>query len=690
MNDWLYPLGCLFLAGWACFSLLAGWLLGGTMSSEEAERGYRWAALALMVLALSGLLPPPTVPASSFFLVGRGVLWGLFGLGLMRVMETTMGKGTDVFSTFLCLAATLLTAAIGVSRLQPFPAAGAVAAWGVAAWRLVRLGQKQIQGSRPLPTVAAFLLYLWAMSLVGAPKGDSSAWMSALSLALAASGLPLMNLDLLLRVRRANEEARLWRRRLAMILDAFHGMIFIGDRGGETLSALTIEGPLRVQRIEALFPSSVAPTIRETFLKTALLGESQTILFSVGSGSNERWYEGRTARLPRTIAGGGVLFVCRDRTEQIRLEHAARASLEKYNRLFHDSPDALFVLDDENRIMEMNERAEILFEADRDALNGQPVRRVMANLSDSAMNDVETAILARWQYTTERMFQRLSGTTFPGEWRVTRFRLGDRMIRLAVVRDLTERRQDEERLEQAGRLEAVGQFAGILAHDFNNVLSGIGGCLELLAQRVDPGSERALILDVMRQAVKRGTALTQQLLAFARQRGGAPVPVEARALLRELHELILPSLPLSLLLQTHPLAVSLWFLADPSEVRQALLHLIFNAADAMPGGGEITLSAEGARRMAVEGSGDRSSLSAGEYVIFRMTFVIPGFTGTAHDRLGIGLVHGLVRNRGGYVEIEEERAGKVTVVVGFPRCPPPAEGDDKERSGTAPNGRQRA
>jgi len=226
--------------------------------------------------------------------------------------------------------------------------------------------------------------------------------------------------------------------------------------------------------------------------------------------------------------------------------------------------------------------------------------------------------------------------------------------------------------------------------------------VELLAQRCPSDNEIILCLEVMKQAVKRGTALTQQLLNFARQRLGPAVPVEAGAVLRELTDLITPSLSPSILLQCQRPAEPLWFLSEPTEIRQALLNLIVYATEAMPYGGRLKLEAESIRISGVQPWRGRASPMPGEYVVFRVSDTGVGMSESVRSHLfepffttkdegkatgmGLAMVHGVVRGRGGFVEVDSEPGKGTVVILGFPRLArekvSEKEGDEQKTSVT--------
>jgi two-component system, cell cycle sensor histidine kinase and response regulator CckA len=241
-------------------------------------------------------------------------------------------------------------------------------------------------------------------------------------------------------------------------------------------------------------------------------------------------------------------------------------------------------------------------------------------------------------------------------------------------------RRVEAKLAQSAKLEAVGQLAGGIAHDFNNLLTGIGGVVELLAEQLE-GHECLPDVLELRQAVKRGAALTRQLLAFSRQQPIAPAVLSLNALLenalRLLRRLIGPDIEIVLAEHEPELCVR----ADSNQLEQVLMNLAVNARDAMPRGGQLTLKLSQAAIdehnqvehpdarpgpyacLSVSDTGkgmDEATLAR----IFEPFFTTkPVGVGTG---LGLSMVHGIVSKAGGYVTVRSRPSEGSTFEVRLP------------------------
>jgi len=248
--------------------------------------------------------------------------------------------------------------------------------------------------------------------------------------------------------------------------------------------------------------------------------------------------------------------------------------------------------------------------------------------------------------------------------------------------DVTERRQVEEALRQAQKLESMGQMTGGVAHDFNNLLTVIIGSLGLLRRTIgrdDKASER---IDMISIAAERAARLTRQLLAFARRQPLQPEIVNLDHVMQETLPLVRRAVGESITVECIT-AGGLWnTTVDTSEFQSAVLNLAINARDAMPDGGKLTIEmanaalddAYAARHVEVE---------PGQYVLFAITDTGKGMdratlgraldpfftTKPAGEGTGLGLPHvyGFVKQLGGHLKIYSEVGEGTTVKLYLPR-----------------------
>jgi signal transduction histidine kinase len=244
---------------------------------------------------------------------------------------------------------------------------------------------------------------------------------------------------------------------------------------------------------------------------------------------------------------------------------------------------------------------------------------------------------------------------------------------------IAERRQVEAALQQAQKMEVIGQMTGGVAHDFNNLLTAVLGNLELATRRgKDEGIRR--YLEGATQAAHRGAKITSQLLAFSRTQRLQTVPIDMNAIVTAMGDLLFRTIGATVRIETI-LEGSLWqATADPSQIESVILNLAVNARDAMPDGGRLTIATtnvpHGDRSKPAElGRGDYVSVSVSDTgtgmtdEVLRKAFE-PFFTtkpvgsGTG---LGLSQVYGIAKQTGGTVSIDTEIARGTTVRVYLPR-----------------------
>jgi signal transduction histidine kinase len=159
----------------------------------------------------------------------------------------------------------------------------------------------------------------------------------------------------------------------------------------------------------------------------------------------------------------------------------------------------------------------------------------------------------------------------------------------AVVVDITMRKIMEEQLRQAQKMEVVGQLAGGVAHDFNNILGAMILSLEMLQRRHKLPAEAQTLLRNLDALAKRAASLTQQLLLFSRQQAMHPERLEINTALANLLKMLERLLGEDITCLHLHSSRELWIEADPAMLDQAVMNLCLNARDAMPGGGTLTL-----------------------------------------------------------------------------------------------------
>jgi two-component system, cell cycle sensor histidine kinase and response regulator CckA len=236
---------------------------------------------------------------------------------------------------------------------------------------------------------------------------------------------------------------------------------------------------------------------------------------------------------------------------------------------------------------------------------------------------------------------------------------------IAMAEDVTQQHQLEEQLRQSQKLEAIGRLAGGVAHDFNNMLTAIGGYTALALEHAADGTALHGDLDEIRKATDRAALLTRQLLAFSRKQVLMPELLNLNGVVLELEMMLRPLIGEDVTLATALDPALGPIEADPGQLHQVVMNLVVNARDAMPGGGSISIETANAD----VGEND-DGMEHGRYVTLTVRdtgegiddetlsqIFEPFFTTKESGKgtgLGLATVYGIVKQSGGYVAVESE------------------------------------
>jgi hypothetical protein len=397
----------------------------------------------------------------------------------------------------------------------------------------------------------------------------------------------------------------------------------------------------------------------------------------------------------------------------LELNRDITVGLARQAAMLELAPDAFVGVDRDGVIVLVNHQAEVLFGYERSEMLGRPLEMLVPERLRSLHAVIRKTYFADPRRRPmgaglELFGVKCDGTEFPAEISLSGIETDDGPLAIAAIRDISDREaanRDRERLraeaeqeklrnqlQQAQRLESLGQLAGGIAHDFNNLLAVIINYAafvadELQAAMAIDGDERwrtaSEDVEQIRHASERAAKLTHQLLAFARREVVQPAVVDVNEVVLDVEQLLRRTLGEHIELH-HALGADVHpVLIDAGQLEQILVNLAVNARDAMPDGG--TLSVDSANVDVDEQYAvSRPELAPGQYVRLRVSDTGVGMPMNVLEQafdpfyttkppgagtgLGLATVYGIVKQAGGHAQIYSEQGVGTTLTVMLPAC----------------------
>jgi PAS domain S-box-containing protein len=367
-------------------------------------------------------------------------------------------------------------------------------------------------------------------------------------------------------------------------------------------------------------------------------------------------------------------------------QQALRESMARLTAVVETAVDGFILIDARGRILLFNPACERLFGYRADEVFHENVKMLMPQTyslhhDDYIKNFIRTGERKIIGIGREVVGLRKDGSTFPMDLSVGEAQQDGESIFVGIIHDLTGRKQTEDQLRQAQKMEMVGQLSGGIAHDFNNLLTVIVGNAEHLSDQLKSRQDLQRIADDICQAGERGAELTQRLLAFSRRQLLQPRPTDCHELLDSMRKLLRRTLRENIDIQIAPNPDTVLAFADRAQLESSVLNLTLNAQDAMPNGGRLTLST-GVASLDDHYQNLHPEIEAGEYAMIAVTDDGVGMTAEVAARafepfyttkevgkgsgLGLSMVYGFVKQSNGHVSIYSELGLGTTVRIYLP------------------------
>jgi PAS domain S-box-containing protein len=430
--------------------------------------------------------------------------------------------------------------------------------------------------------------------------------------------------------------------------------------------------------------SQLTRDVYPRYLQTGLIRNSEiTMLKSDGSQAHmlmsAHGYRGAKGRIERSIV------ILQEVTAKRSAETALQKSEQRFRGAFEAAAHGIVLVAPNGRVLAWNPAFKELSGRSEEDLNSLAFDETV-HAEDKAQFLSSMRKLIDGAIPSLKMELRYIGGDMPLVWGFTSVSLvrgesGEIDHLVVQIVDTTSRRQAERQLQQAQKMEAVGQLTGGLAHDFNNILTVIMGNLNLVENAVESDAKARERLGEALEAVQKGSELAKQLLSFSREQVTEPKEVRLHDLIGRMHGMLTRTLGETIELQLLPIKDSAIITVDPTQLETSLINLAINARDAMPDGGRLVIETQ-----LLDLDQDyvliNPDAKTGRYVMIAVSdsgcgipkalidkVFQPFFTTKPQDRgtgLGLSMVYGFATQSGGHIRIYSEEGHGTSVKLYLP------------------------
>jgi two-component system, cell cycle sensor histidine kinase and response regulator CckA len=385
------------------------------------------------------------------------------------------------------------------------------------------------------------------------------------------------------------------------------------------------------------------------------------------------WLEAVGTNLLTDATIRGIVLNARDVSERKRADRALRESEERYRDLFDNASDLVCMAHPDGSLLYVNKAWQEGTGYGEDEIGGLQLLDIVHPDSRPHCRAVLRQVLEGERLDhVELVFVPKAGTPITVEGNLScTFKDGQPVAVRGIYRDITERKRVEEHLRRAERMQAAGKLAGGVAHEVNNMMTGVIGFSEFLLRSLDPADPRRSDVEEVIRAGTRAADVTRQLLAFTRQQFLRPQVVEINTVVSEMEKMLRRSVGEDKQLELRLSPGAGQVRADRGQLEQVLINLVLNARDAVTGHGRVTIETAGtvwdsAYALRHEGV----EIPLGRYVMLAVSDTGCGMDAEVQARifepffttkpvgqgtgLGLSTVYGIVKQSGGFVWVYSE------------------------------------
>jgi two-component system cell cycle sensor histidine kinase/response regulator CckA len=366
---------------------------------------------------------------------------------------------------------------------------------------------------------------------------------------------------------------------------------------------------------------------------------------------------------------GGIVINANDVTERKRAESVQREAEDRFRSAFDSAPIGMSLSGIDGQILQVNaalaeitgySEAALLQRSFQDLVHPEDIKEFLESLGLLASGSNRIQLM-------ETRFIHREGRNVRAHVSVSLVRDGndEPLHYILQIQDITERGRLEDQLRQAQKMEAVGQLAGGVAHDFNNILSVIQSYARFVVEETDPADPAHMDAEEIVKAGDRATSLVRHLLTFSRREISNPIVLDINVAISGIERLLQRTIGEDIQLTTHLCDTAPLVTIDTANFEQVVMNLALNARDAMTNGGVLTINTEW-----VDVGGEDSispALSAGKYAQITITDTGEGMTSEILERiyepffttksrgrgtgLGLSTAYGIVQQAGGDISV---------------------------------------